>query len=125
MYSRSSLISFFLLINLILTPMILATNNDGVAAPVVANKDAGKVRATEIIRALRGFWKGVAGGALVGGGAVLAARIFRNAGRRGSPRPIWMRSIWIMEMQHERSSQTFLGRTGRRDAAGGDRRDRA
>jgi len=48
MYSRSSLISFFLLINLILTPMILATNNDGVAAPVVANKDAGKVRATEM-----------------------------------------------------------------------------
>uniref|UniRef100_A0A915NZN4 Uncharacterized protein n=1 Tax=Meloidogyne floridensis TaxID=298350 RepID=A0A915NZN4_9BILA len=80
MYSRSSLISFFLLINLILTPMILATNNDGVpvAAPVVASKDAGKVRATEIIRARRGFWKGVAGGALVGGGAVLAAKALRG-----------------------------------------------
>nr|CAD2176533.1 unnamed protein product [Meloidogyne enterolobii] len=78
MYSRSSLISFFLLINLILTPMILASNNDGVAAPVVASKDAGKVRATEIIRARRGFWKGVAGGALVGGGAVLAAKALRG-----------------------------------------------
>ncbi|CAK5016106.1 unnamed protein product [Meloidogyne enterolobii] len=78
MYSRSSLISFFLLINLILTPMILASNNDAVAAPVVASKDAGKVRATEIKRARRGFWKGVAGGALVGGGAVLAAKALRG-----------------------------------------------
>ncbi|KAL7070916.1 hypothetical protein ACQ4LE_010144 [Meloidogyne hapla] len=76
MYSRSSFITLFLLFNLLLAPMILASNNENAPSLAVDNIDAGKVGAIEIkiFRSRRGASRGLGAGALAGGSAALAAK---------------------------------------------------